>query len=302
MRTFRWLSSLLFLAMAGQAGAASLERIADVDDGVHIHYLAAGPENASKTLLLIPGWTISAAIWNKQIDYFAARGYRVIAMNPRSQGGSTVVTTGNAPENRASDIDHLISQLKLRNVVMVGWSQGAQDVCAYVSRFGTDALNGLVLVDSPASSGTADVRDNAGFVSTVLRGISIYSSQPRAYADGLMHAIISAPTSPQIYEQLDDDAMKTPPDVGISMLVQDMFTTDRRPALRQFQKPTLVVASDKSPLLEQQRNMLNLLPSGKFIAIHNAAHAVFFDQPDEFNHDLETFMTSLDTAQRNPSR
>jgi microsomal epoxide hydrolase len=302
MRSIRWLWPLVLLVIAGSAGAAPLEGVADVDDGVHIHYLAAGPENAQRALLLIPGWTISAAIWNKQINYFATHGYRVIAMNPRSQGGSTVVTTGNAPENRAADIDHLIAQLKLRNVVVVGWSQGAQDVCAYVSRFGTDAVSGLVLVDSPASSGTADVRENAGFVSTVLHGIPSYSSQPRTYVDGLMHAIISAPTSPQVFAQLDDEAMKTPSDVGISMLVQDMFTTDRRPALRQFLKPTLVVASDKSPLLDQQRNMLNLLPSGKFIVMHNAAHAVFFDQPDEFNHDLADFMTSLDTAHQSSSR
>jgi microsomal epoxide hydrolase len=290
-----WLWLLVFLAMSGRSVAASREGFVDVGDHVRIHYLQAGPENAPHVLLLIPGWTISSSIWSRQIVYFAAHGYRVIAMDPRSQGGSTVVMEGNAPENRATDIHGIIARLTLHDVVMIGWSQGAQDVAAYVARYGTAKISGLVLVDSPVSAGPVDVKENAGFVTTILQGVGMYSSDPRGYLNGLMHAIISTPTSPQVYAQLDEEAMKTPQDIGISMLIQDMFTTDRRPALKLFLKPTLVVASAKSPLLDAQRNMLNMLPSGKMIVVNNAAHAVFFDQPAVFNRDLDAFIASLDT-------
>jgi pimeloyl-ACP methyl ester carboxylesterase len=77
------------------------------------------------------------------------------------------------------------------------------------------------------------------------------------------------------------------------MLTQDLFTTDRRLALKKFDKPTLVVASSKSPLLDAQRRMASALTEGQFIAIDHAAHAVFFDQPDKFNHRLATFVTSI---------
>ncbi len=46
----------------------------------------------------------------------------------------------------------------MKNVVLVGWSQGVQDVAAYVEQFGTDSIAGFVLVDSPLSSGPAEIK------------------------------------------------------------------------------------------------------------------------------------------------
>lgn len=54
-------------------------------DGVRIHLLEEGPAGAAHTLLLIPGWLTSAGIWGAQIRYFAGRGDRAVAIDPRSQ-------------------------------------------------------------------------------------------------------------------------------------------------------------------------------------------------------------------------
>jgi microsomal epoxide hydrolase len=292
------LAFVLFSTSYKSTAATSADGFVDVAGHVRIHYLKSGCTTALHTLLLIPGWRISSSIWSKQIAYFSVLGYRVFAMDSRSQGESSVVTEGNAPENRAADIQQLITKLRMSNVVMVGWSQGAQDVAAYVNRYGTGTVDGLVLVDSPVSTGHDDVTDNPGFLIAILKVIATYSSDPRGYSDGMMHAIISTPTPPEVYEQLDKEALKTPSDIGISMLIQDMFSVDRRPALKQFSKPTLVIASGKSPLLDEQRNMLKTLPDGKFVVVADAAHAVFFDQPDVFNHELATFVASLDARHR----
>ncbi len=64
-------------------------------DRVRIHYLEAGQGPA---MLFIPGLTMSAEIWNSQIQYFA-KAHRVIAMDPRSQGESQKVTQGHLPES-----------------------------------------------------------------------------------------------------------------------------------------------------------------------------------------------------------
>jgi Predicted hydrolases or acyltransferases (alpha/beta hydrolase superfamily) len=290
-----WLAMVLSLSLAATTPVA-----AETDQGfvagadhVRIHYLQSGPADARHTLLLIPGWRISAAIWSKQLGYFSRHQYRVIAMDSRSQGSSSVVQTGNAPENRAGDIQQVISGLHLTHVILIGWSQGAQDVAAYVNRFGTSAVDGLALIDSPVSAGPDDVTGNPGFIKIILGGIASYAKDSRGYSDGMMHAIISTPTARETYAQLDDESLKTPTDIGISMLVQDLFTTDRRPTLKKFDKPTLVVASGKSPLLDAQRHMAAVLPEGQFIAIDHASHAVFFDQPDEFDHRLAAFVASI---------
>ncbi|MBM7129464.1 alpha/beta fold hydrolase [Dyella mobilis] len=289
------------LAIPTRSDAATRAGWVDVGDHVRIHYLQAGPDDASRTLLLIPGWTVSSSIWSKQIAYFEARGFRVIAVDSRSQGGSTVVTTGNAPENRAADIAQVIEQLKVRNLVLVGWSQGVQDVAAYVARYGAGKTDGFVLVDGPVSGGQDDVRGSPAFVAIIMRGMAAYSTDAHAYTDGLMHAIISTATPASVYTKLDEEASKTPVDVGVSMLMQDLFTKDRRSSLPLFSKPTLVIASAKSPLLDAQRNMLKSLPHAKLTVVENASHAVFFDQPDVFNHDLDGFIASLGAPQSAPS-
>lgn len=292
---FLALVSLGFSGAPATAAAPAADSVHTVGE-VHIHYLQAGKADARHTLLLIPGWLTSASIWSKQLEYFSARGYRVIAIDSRSQGGSTVVETGNAPEDRAEDIHEVISKLHLAHVILIGWSQGVQDVAAYVGKFGADAVDGFVLVDSPLSAGPDDVKKDPVFVQAVLRNMAVYSRDPQAYADGFMHAIISAPTPAATFRQLDQEFMRTPVDIGISMQIQDLFTTDLRSSLKRFDKPTLVVASGKSPLLNAKRQLAAALPRGQFALIPDAAHAVFFDQPQEFNRLLETFVAGLEKA------
>jgi microsomal epoxide hydrolase len=142
MTKFALIAALALLTTAAQSrGSGEIsEGFTAGADQVRIHYWYSGSDEASHTLLLIPGWRISASIWSKQLAYFSGHGYRVIAMGSRSQAGSSVAQSGNAPENRAADIDRVIAGLRLKHVGLVGWSQGAQDVAAYVDRFGTGAV------------------------------------------------------------------------------------------------------------------------------------------------------------------
>ena len=284
------LSTILFLAAARPAAAQIMQAYTRGADSVRIHYLEAGPADAERSILLIPGGLTSAYIWSAQLAYFSAHGYRVIAMDSRSQGGSTVVQSGNAPEDRARDIHAVVHALKLQHLTLVGWSQGVQDVAAYVDRYGTGALKRIVLVDATASAGPGDVRANPAFVEAVLQHMAMYSRNPGRYSDGFMHATIGAPAPATTFARLEAEFTRTPVDTGISMQMQDLFTADRRAALKKFDKPTLVVASGESPLLEAEKRMAATLPRGQFVIVRHAAHALFFDRPREFDRLLEDFI------------
>jgi pimeloyl-ACP methyl ester carboxylesterase len=51
-------------------------------DGVSLHYLDAG---SGPAIVLIPGWTMPADIFEPQINLLSER-FRVVALDPRSQG------------------------------------------------------------------------------------------------------------------------------------------------------------------------------------------------------------------------
>lgn len=291
----RKLLPAMLLCLGSLAGlpaqAAMTESVVPGADGVRIHLLEDGPAAATRALLLIPGWLTSATIWRAQIQYFAARGDRVIAIDSRSQGGSSVVYSHNDPESRARDIRQVVTQLHLNDLVLVGWSQGVQDVAAYVDRFGTAGISKLVLVDATVSAGPADVSAHPQFVKIVLQHMALYSDDPSAYSRGFMQHIISAPTARPVMAALVDGFMKTPPAVGIAMQLEDLFTVDRRPYLKKFDRPTLVVVSDRNPFMTEEKQMADGLSNGRFVVIAHAAHAVFFDQPAAFDHALENFIS-----------
>ena len=112
-------------------------------DGARIHYVEAGEGRA---IVFIPGWMMPGWIWQKQIDELS-KSYRVIAVDPRSQGESDKPTYGHLPETRARDYKELVDQLGLKQPVLIGWSMGCGELLSYVEQFGDDGISGLVLVD-----------------------------------------------------------------------------------------------------------------------------------------------------------
>src|SRR5438094_10591632 len=74
-------------------------RMVTVADGVSLRVIESGKAGGEPGVVLIPGWSTGADIWNDQIDAFA-RAHRVIAFAPRSRGESTKTQRGNKPETR----------------------------------------------------------------------------------------------------------------------------------------------------------------------------------------------------------
>src|SRR5215831_12242252 len=292
---------IAFLIAAGAAfvhadSAPELrEQKVDVGGSVSLRVIEAGKPDALPVLVFIPGWSTGADIWRRQIETFAKTN-RVIAFDPRSEGDSTKTTSGNTPEIRAQDLHALLERLGVRHPVLIGWSQGVQDVAAYVERYGTKDLAGIVLVDAAVSDGADGMATRPQETAEQFKMFAVYQAHQREYLAGMMHAIISKPQSGDAIEQLVSTGMKTPSDVGVGMLVADMFGVDRTPALKKIDCPTLIVASAKSFELSRQQAAANQIPHARFEKIDDAAHAVFLDQPERFGELLKSFVANLATT------
>src|SRR5258706_10741267 len=96
------LALLLSIALPASGATAPAERVGDVAVGgdVRIHYVEHGDPNAKVSLLFVPGWATSSAIWRDQMARFSS-GARVVSIDPRSQGESSVTMQSNTPEQRA---------------------------------------------------------------------------------------------------------------------------------------------------------------------------------------------------------
>jgi len=267
-------------------------RMVKVAEGVSLRLIEAGKPDGGPALVLIPGWSTGADIWRHQIEIFA-KTHRVIAFDPRSEDESTKTTSGNTPETRAQDLHALLERLGVQRPVLIGWSQGVQDIAAYVERYGTKDIAGIVLVDAAISDGADGMAARSQETAAQFKMFAVYQAHQREYLGGMMRAIISKPPSDDVIEGLVSTGMKTPPDIGVAMLVADMFGVNRTPALKKINCPTLIIASAKSDELARQEAAANQIPHARFEKVEDAAHAVFVDQPDRFAELLESFLAKL---------
>lgn len=278
------LGCTLWVPAPARSQAMLSDRLLAVSADIKLRVIEAGPPEA-QTIVLIPGWCFTADIWGKQIAALSQR-YHVVAFDPRSQGSSTLLDYSNSPDHRAVDIANLIKTLHLHKPVLVGWSQGVQDVAAYALAFGTAEVGGLVLVDATVSAGAAevDIRE----LRSSLGRMPFYATGPREYLEAMMPYIFKQPLSPGELDTIVGNAMRTPSSVGVANLVLDFMGKDYRRAFRRIAVPTLLVvagtAEDRNEQLQQA------IPGASSVVVEGAGHAVFYDQPARFNQLLMEFV------------
>ncbi|MGH9779577.1 MAG: alpha/beta fold hydrolase [Candidatus Acidiferrales bacterium] len=310
------LATCLLLALPAAAGSTEIpgtkSGFITTPDGVRIHYLEAGTqrqtvtvglhhgrdkkgnlkltdvdykEEGDPTILFVPGWTMPGWIWEHQIAHFS-KTHRVVAMDPRSQGESSKPAEGHYSAARARDIKAVVDELKLKPVVLVGWSMGVMEIAAYVDQFGTADLAGMVLVDGIAGA-DFDPQTSPQFLQWAG---SFLFDRPKATAT-FVRSMYRQPQSEDYLERVIAASLKTPTNSAGALLLA-YVASDYRPALAKFDKPTLVIAA-RSPWLPQFEKVSLLVPGSRLVVVDDASHALFVDKPVEFNAALDDFLKPL---------
>jgi microsomal epoxide hydrolase len=287
MKFFIW---LLILCSQAAIGSEVRDTTVTLSDGTRIHLLEAGQPSAEPAIVFIPGWTLPAFLWKEQMRLFSSDRL-VIAIDPRSQGDSTKTETGNTPEQRARDLREILLNRRITSVVLVGWSQGANDVAAYVMQFGTDSIAQLAFVDSPIAAGPAEIEVNKEWSQGFLSRLPAYVNSSAEYSARMVRSMFKKPHPELDIEAAIAHAQKTPPTIGLTMLIMDIFGVDRRPALAKIDRPTLVIGSAESSLAEAQTKMADAIPGAELLLLKGVGHAVFVDEPEIFAQALERLLS-----------
>jgi non-heme chloroperoxidase len=253
-------------------------------DGVSIHYLEAG---SGRPIVFIPGWTMPAWIWQRQIDEFSKK-YHVIAVDPRSQGESDKPTYGHLPETRARDYKELVDQLGLKHPVLIGWSMGCGELVKYAEQFGTDNVAAFVLVDGYLNDKPSDL-----FVG--ISGWMNFLQQDRQkQADGFVRSMFKKPQPEDYLKRIIDSSTQVPADTAALLIYNMVAVKDFSPGLA-----SMAAMKTKTPVLfayqpESQTGAdflkLKLGDKLRLELFQGDGHALFVDDPEKFNHVLQDFL------------
>jgi microsomal epoxide hydrolase len=273
------LSSLICLA--APAWATGQARFFTTSDGVRLHYIEAAPRNPAHTIVLVPGWTMPAWIFQKQIDSLSRR-YRVLALDPRSQGESAIAPSGHDHVRRGRDIAELIAAARAGQVLLVGWSLGVLDSLAYVRAHGDAALAGLVLIDNSVGEDPPPPPP--------VRPMKPGPKLPReVMMRNFVRGMFATPQPDPWLNRLTATALRTPEKVAAQLLAYPVPRTWWKEAVYSTARPVFYLVRPK--FAGQAANLRARHPSAEAVVLESGVgHALFVDDPAGFERLLGDFI------------
>jgi len=265
----------------------------------HLSYIKHG---SGPVVVLLPGWSQSAAQWRHQIDDLGETN-TVYAIDLRGHGESANSTGGYRIARLAADLHEALALLDLDDVTLMGHSMGCSVIWAYLEHYGTDRVARLVLVDqAPMVTGKPWLSDEdrvtygclfpdaaslEGFVSAVNATETIEGHKE----------IIRGMFTPDI----DEDARAWIAEQNLMMprgsaadLLWDHCLQDWRDVITDIDLPTLVIGAERSIFsADSQRWIAAQNPNASVVIFEEGdggSHFMFFENPDRFNRHVREFL------------
>ncbi|MSP53861.1 MAG: alpha/beta hydrolase [Gammaproteobacteria bacterium] len=280
---------LVLLIWAGTAAYANSSNYAQVKDETTLYYEESG---SGQTIIFIPGWTFSHEVFDRQVDYFSKK-YRVITIDPRSQGRSPVTLENNYYDQHGKDLANLIDKLQLKHVILVGWSAGCFDAYAYIREKGTSNLKAFVCIDaSPIANGgdkawkaPASLHNGADVMRQLQHNRYQFTLE---FSQGMVDHKLTSHELDWIARQ----SLQTPTYVAL-LLLFDSVNANYQQEVMLLDKsgiPTLNVVS--KPMGENATVWLKANAPHSKIVIFGERHMMFWEHAEQFNKILNSFLTS----------
>lgn len=259
------------------------EKSFTTSDGVKLHYLIGG--HGDTTLFFIPGWLMPAEIFNGQLNFFS-KNYRVISFSPRSQGKSQIYIGRNLAEVRARDIKELLEATHSEKFCLVGWSLGVMEALDFVARYGNKGLESMVLIDNSIGEGPPPSASSGGLGKmTTDKFIS--------YAKGFTRAIFRFPPPDDFLRTVEDSTLR------LASNPSEAFSILRKPYPREYYREAVYASgvpvwyAITPRYTEQALALSENSADAEFTIYEKAGHALFVDQADDFNNDMDRFLRKL---------
>ncbi len=269
---------------------------AQEDDNISIYYEDHG---SGQPIILVHGWPLSGEMWEYQVPALVEAGYRVITYDRRGFGRSSRPYSGYDYNTMAFDLKNLIHKLKLKDVVLVGFSMGGGELAQYVETFGTKKLSKLIFISSVAPFMLKTDDNPDGAPESVFEDMKTNVSQDRAgFLKGFGKGFVN-------YEDLADRVSEGQLDYNFNIAVGaspkgsldciDAFgKTDLRDAMKKIDIPTLFIHGKadnivpSKPTSEQGHKMVE---NSKLEMIDGAPHGLYLTHKDELNKLLLNFLS-----------
>jgi len=249
-------------------------------------------------VVLIHGWPLSGASWEKQTAALLAAGHRVITYDRRGFGRSSKTGTGYNYDTFAADLDTVLKTLGLEKVALVGFSMGSGEVTRYLGKYGSARVRKAVLIGTLGPY-LVKASDNAeGVDAKVFEDIktAIRADRPAFLMDFLRNFYNYDVTGGKLVsERVLEDNWNVA--VGASAIgtvaCVDCWIEDFRKDVEKNDVPTLILHGDADRILPPDatsRRQAKMIKNVTFVELPGGPHGVLWTHANQINAELVKFL------------
>jgi len=249
-------------------------------------------------VVLIHGWPLSGASWEKQTAALLAAGHRVITYDRRGFGRSSKAGTGYDYDTFAADLDKLLTELDLRSAALVGFSMGSGEVTRYLGNYGSARVHKAVLIGTLGPYLVKAADNPAGVEASVFDGIkaAILADRPAFLMEFLRNFYNYDVTGGKLVsERVLEDNWNVA--VGASAIgtlkCVDCWIEDFRKDIPKNDVPTLILHGDADRILPPDatsRRQAEMIKNVTFVELPGGPHGVLWTHADQINQELVKFL------------
>lgn len=268
-----------------------------IENSIHInlHYEDLG---TGKPVVLIHGWPISGASWEKQIAALLATGHRVITYDRRGFGRSTQPSVGYEYETLTEDLHKILEGLYLSDVTLVGFSMGGGEVAHYLGKYGSERISKAVFIGTipPFLLKTAD--NPEGVDGNVFEGVKqgLVADRPAFLAEFLKNfynfdVLGGRKVSEQLIQSMWNIAVGASPKATLDCVTA--WGTDFRQDLAKIDVPTLVIHGDADrivPLDVTATRIQAAVKNAQLVVVEGGPHGLIWTHAEQVNAALLKFL------------
>lgn len=253
---------------------------------------------AGRPVVLIHGYPLSGASWEKQTAALLEAGYRVITYDRRGFGQSAKPTTGYDYDTFAADLDILLTQLDLRDVALAGFSMGGGEVARYLGKYGSARVSRAVFIASVPPFLLQAADNPEGVPGSVFEGIKAAAVADRpeflkAFFRNFYNADVFTGT------RISEAAMQADWNIAVAASPTAIrecigtWGTDFRADLDRIDIPTLVIHGDGDrtvPLAISGQRTHQAVRGSRIVVVEGGPHGLLWTHSEEVNAALLDFL------------
>ena len=249
-------------------------------------------------VVLIHGWPLSGASWEKQTAALLDAGHRVITYDRRGFGRSSKPAIGYDYDTFASDLDKLLKKLDLKKVALVGFSMGSGEVTRYLAKYGAKRVRKAVLIGTLGPYLVKAPDNPEGVDAKVFADIkaAIRKDRPAFLMEFLKNFYNYDVTGGKLVsERVLEDNWNVA--VGASSIgtvaCVDCWIEDFRKNLPKNTVPTLILQGDADRILPPDatsRRQARMIKNVTLVELPGGPHGVLWTHADRINSELVKFL------------